>query len=268
MRAIIVLVLALIVTVSVLEAKKISFSALSPQSKDLYKVKETSNKEIELTESGQDLVNNYNEFVQDQSNLVQKLRNIVVDESANVLQDMGDFGQQDVPVLSLDELSTIINYAKEAWGFIEANRAVVNSVNFFGNALPKGVSSAFDLYGWDAPVQSSWSAEWKNVYGMTVGKIDYTLSFIPNGKAEATNGGVGLFLDRVTILPTSVYVFWGYTADASASISSTTNVGTRDAPIAAVTIDLTLKITALATEVVTHSFYVRADGQFKSLNPS
>ena len=171
-----------------------------------------------------------------------------------------------VPGIDLEQMNAFVNLAKEAWSFIAENKAVSNVASFFGNALPSGVKTSMELYGWQEPVQSNGAAEWRNSYGMLVGRIDYTLSFIPGGKVEDSKGNIGLYLDRITILPTQVYVMWGYTADCTASISSITNVGTKEAPIAAATIDLTFKFSALSSDSIVKSYYVRGDGKWKSLN--
>jgi hypothetical protein len=163
-------------------------------------------------------------------------------------------------------LDVVLNYAKKAWEFIEKNKAVYDPAKpFYGNALPKGVTNAFELYGWKTPVAISYQMKWKNLYGITVCDLTYTVSFIPGGKSEDAKGNVGLYLDRITVIPTDVFVTWGWKADASVSISSINNAGSKTSPVAAAVVDIQFTIGALTKDVIHHSFHVRADGYWKAL---
>jgi hypothetical protein len=203
-------------------------------------------------------------FLKEYSNYVTKFNQVgheIVQQLKNETNSLTD-SKASASAISLD---LILNLAAKGWKFIQDNKAVYEPSKLFGNALPKG-ATAFDLYGWSSPVTATFNDKWKNLFGMTVCNLEYTLSFIPGGKFKDANGNVGTYLDRITIIPTDVFVMWGFKATAEVSISSVTNAGTQNKPVAAAIVDLTFSFQSLNKEVLTHSFYVRADGYWKQLH--
>jgi len=157
------------------------------------------------------------------------------------------------------DVAFVINTAKQVWTFIEDKKAVSNVESYYGNVLPQGVANAFSLSGWSSPTSRSYSITLKNLLGITVVDLQYTVSFIPRGSYK----GVGKYLDHVTIIPTKVFVNWGYSLNAQVKITSITNRGSDSAPVAAATVQLYYKVSALNSFEKTESFYVTGDNQFQ-----
>jgi len=244
--------LVLLATIVSVQAGTIEFSDLTEEERMSYVVSEVEEQEISesaLSPQARDFMNQYRSYV----------KNFTQVGKAIVAQEQEPSSEEAIT------LAVILNVASKAWKFIQDNKAVYEANKFYGNALPKG-KTAFELERWKAPTTVTYSASWKNLYGITVGNLKYSFSFIPGGRATDAAGNTGLYLDRVTIIPNDVFVAWGYKANAETSISSVTNAGTTKAPIAAATVDLRFVFGSLNKETLTHSFYCKADGSWKKLH--
>jgi hypothetical protein len=109
--------------------------------------------------------------------------------------------------------TVIINYALKIWEFIKANAPVVDYKKFYGNALPKGASSFFDLHSWNPePSSHTYRTVYTNNFGMNVIDFTYSVVFMYNGTYG--DDDTGRYLDHITIYPTNLNVAWGYTFNA------------------------------------------------------
>ena len=253
-----ILFTALLVTLLAVCLAKFDVSKLSPEETKNYLTIGESYEESKLTPKAADFIARYAKYVKAERDVARGMELIIANNKDEVESDSVE-GEEAI------NIELILNTAQKVWKFIQDNKAVFNANTLYGTALPKGVSGAFDLYGWKAPVTVPRTLTWKNLYGITVVKLQYTVSFIPGGKAKNAQGKVGTYLDRITVIPTDVYVAWGYTAESTVSISSVTNAGSAQSPVAAAVVDLQFTVKALNREVINHSFYVRADGYYQAL---
>lgn len=151
----------------------------------------------------------------------------------------------------------VINIAKKAWEFIQDNKAVSNVHTSFANALPKGVSSAYELEQWKPPVTRGFSITYKNLLNVKVIDMSFTMTFVPGGKYN----GKGLYLDRIGMIPKSVWVAWGFRLDADVTVPSVVNAGTSANPKAGAQVELHYKVSSLNSHTATMTYYVEADGR-------
>lgn len=171
------------------------------------------------------------------------------------------------PVDPIDEtaviLDKIIAIGDKIWKIIEKNKPVVNTKYQAMSLLPEGANRWEQLETWEAPQAKVFKNLYKNKFGMTVVEFNYRVVFTPGGSV----GGKGKYISRATIEPRDLSVAWGYTFNASGEVPSSTNAGTKLAPIAAMelrmdwTIDTVFKHTEEST-----LFYVRGDGLFKDVS--
>jgi hypothetical protein len=166
----------------------------------------------------------------------------------------------------LDEVEVIldqlIRIGQKIYKIVDAGKPVYNSTVHRTDVVPKGITEWQQLTGWQTPVSKSYEWSLKNLYGMNVITLRYRILFTPGGRYENR----GEYLQNVTIIPEYVYVAWGYSLDAVASIPSITNAGSTTNPVAGaeLLIDATVK-TPLNTARMSASYYVRGDGLFKAL---
>lgn len=157
----------------------------------------------------------------------------------------------------------IINSAQKAWSIIDANRAVIDVQTIHGNVLPAGVVSAFELEKWVSPPAShSFEVVISNQLKQRVLHFTYSLQYTYGGSFN----GRGRYLDRLTIVPTRVFVAWAFVFNASVQINSVYNTGTHEDPIGAAQIEVHYRLKGLNTVESTESFFVTGDGQFTHSN--
>lgn len=166
--------------------------------------------------------------------------------------------------LPLPNLGVIINIGKEIWKIIEANRPVVDIKQSYATALPLGTTHWNELTGWHPPEGSIYELEAVNLWGWSVVKARFQVLRTWGGTSE----GTGRYLTAVTTEPLLVEVSWGYrfSMDAEVPKEGIINVGSREAPLAAMTHNLKWRInTAIKEMRGAHVFYLQGDGLFKQL---
>ena len=137
---------------------------------------------------------------------------------------------------------------------IEENRPTLDAATAYANALPKGVKNSAELEGFSGLQFQSYRRFGKNLYGLTVYDITYTLLYRYGGSYK----GKGCYLDSITILPHELEIAWGYKVSLAVKGLAPTNVGTHEAPVASLLMELDFRI---ATVVRTAEF--RANYEFR-----
>lgn len=135
-------------------------------------------------------------------------------------------------------IDQIINLGEKIWTIIEKNHPVVNINYQYANALPQGVKNSSELEGFSDLVFRSYRMYGKNLFGITVYDVTYTLVHRYGGSYN----GKGRYLENVTVLPHNVEVAWGYTVTLNVNSVSVLNVGTKENPIGAVTMGLDFNV--------------------------
>jgi hypothetical protein len=152
--------------------------------------------------------------------------------------------------------AAIINLGKEVWKVIEENAPVVNIKYDYATALPRGISDAGQLDGFSDVVYQSYRMYGTNGFGMTVYDVTYTLVHQYGGSYE----GKGAYLATASIIPSNVDVLWGYTVDLNVNNVSTLNVGSADAPVGSVSMEMSFKVsTVIKSHTSTTLYQFRGD---------
>jgi len=171
----------------------------------------------------------------------------------NIIDEVPGTGPLDEANVILDQ---ILNMGKKIWAVIEANKPVANVRYDYATALPKGIDSAADLEGFSPLQYRSYRLSAKNLYGMTVYDIVYTVVHRYGGNVN----GKGNYLDAVTILPQRVDVLWGYNVDFAVKRVSVANVGSRVNPVGSLGMELSIVIKTTLQHHEQHLLYeVRGD---------
>jgi hypothetical protein len=154
-------------------------------------------------------------------------------------------------------LSSIVNLGKQVWAIIEENQPVVNLTYDFANALPRGVESAADLSGFTDLQFQSYHIYGTNGFGQTVYDVTYTLVYQHSGSVN----GKGHYLASVGIIPSDVDVKWGYNLDMKVANVATTNVGSAEAPVASINMEVSFIVHTKVQHHATSTIYqIRGDG--------
>ncbi|MBI2522292.1 MAG: hypothetical protein HYV97_17870 [Bdellovibrio sp.] len=144
-------------------------------------------------------------------------------------------------IMVVDQL---IALGKKIWVIIEAGRPVVNTNLPTVHVLPREAGqdgSLYDLSGWNAPKAIGYRVTYKNLYGMEVIAFTYSIAFQPGGQLN----GKGAYIAGASVTANDVSVAWGFDFSAKSEVVAITNRGTRENPVAG----LTLKISYIAKTV-------------------
>lgn len=171
------------------------------------------------------------------------------------------------PVLS--DIGEIIRVGREIWQIIEANRPQVDVSNQYWSAVPNGITDWTHLEGWGAPRGTAYRLTAKNLYGMTMVDITFSVMRRAGGSyRDAQNRVRGKFLTGVTVEPLAVDVGLGYRLDLTAHMdpSNIANIGTREDPVASMTPQVRWRIRTVLKDSQGHSlYYLTGDGQFREM---
>ena len=153
-------------------------------------------------------------------------------------------------------LAKVILIGKKVWQIVEANKPVVNIAYDYVSAVPEGLSNPRSLEHFSGLNQKSYRMSGKNLYGITVYDVIYTVVHQFGGDYE----GEGSYLTTVAILPSKVDVLWGYTVDMKTRALPATNVGSRYKPIAAMGLEMNFNVrTVLRDTTRKVLFHFRGD---------
>ena len=158
--------------------------------------------------------------------------------------------------------STITTIGEKIIQIVQAGKPVVNITRDTVSAIPGGVSSWTQLSGWQAPVTKVYSLTAQNKLGMTI--VDLRLKVSANGGGGID--GKGKFIANLVVVPTSIYVLWGFNADVFSEHQDAVNVGSSDNPVAGIGFDIRYKYgSSLFTQQGAQSYFVSGDGQIKTV---
>jgi len=159
---------------------------------------------------------------------------------------------------------TIINIANKIWGIIKDNAPVAEVETKYAAAVPEGATSPNQLYEWQGPATYEYKIRAKNAYGAETVSVTYKVVFNYGGKFD----GKGQYLTGVTIVPGAMNVAWGYKLSMNAFVPDTTitNLGTYEAPLAAMQLKLSTKIASVLKEWDGNSVYhIKGNGEMKEI---
>ena len=155
----------------------------------------------------------------------------------------------------------IINYGKQIWEVIIANKPVVNVNEMSANALPQGVNCWTGLSNWELPNSNAYESTYKNGFGMEVVKFKYRLFYTYGGQFEET----GAYLANVSVTPMNIDVAWGFKFDATADAEQVLNIGPMKNPIAGMELAMKWKVeTPMKVSAQQVKFFVTGDGRDKA----
>lgn len=172
--------------------------------------------------------------------------------------------QRPAPILQgLDiDFGSMIEIGEKVLQLIAEGRPVTNIQNQSVSVIPSGLSTWQQLNGWQPPVTKVYSVSVQNLMGMTV--IDMRIKVSANWGGGLD--GRGKFLANVTMVPSSVYVMWGFTCNVWADHQDPVNVGASDNPVAGLGFDIRWQWgNVVNMQTGTQDYFVSGDGVIKQL---
>ena len=165
------------------------------------------------------------------------------------------------------EIDQLVAYGKQMWQLVKAGQPVYNqTMENTLSVVPKDLGDRgefFQMTNWSRPSSTNYRLSYENLYGMEVVRFDYTVYFQYGGQYRDQ----GKYLTSVTIYPIDVMVAWGYKLDAISKVASITNNGTKEEPIAGVTLQVESVVkTVVKTQMLSTAFHLTGDGELLKLN--
>ena len=137
---------------------------------------------------------------------------------------------------SAGAVDTIVNAGKFAWDVMKDSKPVANVASDNANAIPAGANWV-DLIGWAPnPSRISFRYHTENPEGTNATDINVTLQWYFNGQYQ----GAGQYINAATVIAAGDVAF-GNTVNITASINNPMNLGTRDKPVAALPVKITIQ---------------------------
>ena len=158
-----------------------------------------------------------------------------------------------------------IAFGKAAWAVVVANKPVINATTTRVTVLPQDKQAWATMAGWRGPFGGSIKFEEVNGFGASVITQKYTISYNYGGSLN----GKGHYLANATIIPSSIYVAWGFSLDSSVEVGQILNSGTEADPNPMV--DLQLKRstkTIMTAHEAVDSFSIKGDGSMAHFSKS
>lgn len=157
---------------------------------------------------------------------------------------------------------TLMAFGDKVWKIVKGGIPVfTNEVSKPISIIPNSenpLSTFQEMQGWKAPLSKRFKVEYTNMLGMTVISFEYAVVFQAGGNV----GGKGNYLTGLTLYPSSVDVSWGYKFDVVTELSSVSNSGTTENPVAAGVLSVRYKASSYVQETfATEKVYVTGLGE-------
>lgn len=178
-------------------------------------------------------------------------------ETKNVLSDIGKV---------IEIVDGLIALGEKIYPIVEAGKPVLTSNLPVTHVIPNIPDSAPDftfsaMENWQAPRSRSYKVVYKNVYGVEVISFTFAMNYQYGGSYD----GAGKYLTGVFISAKNIHVSWGFEFSASTEIISLTNRGTKENPVAGLTLQLSWTAKTILSEIQSSKvIHVSGDGSIES----
>lgn len=151
-----------------------------------------------------------------------------------------------------------ITIAEKVWKIIVDNQPTATVATKRVSVLPVAQQDWQQMENWKGPMVKSYEVKGKNLLGMTVMSLTYTVAYNYGGQIN----GQGAFLANATIIPSDVYVAWGFKLEVDAEVGDTVNMGDKNAPIPGVDIGTHWKVGSVMTKAEGRDvFFLKGNGE-------
>lgn len=130
----------------------------------------------------------------------------------------------------------IINVGKDVWNIIQAGKAVSDIKTDYATGIPEGVSNWTDLQGFSNLIHKTYPLEGKSSRGKVKKFGTFTVVHQYNGNID----GKGKYLTTIGVIGSNITTGWNQSLNFSSNVVNVTNAGTKDSPIASVTMEMKL----------------------------
>lgn len=151
----------------------------------------------------------------------------------------------------------IINLGKEVWTVIQAGKAVSDIKTDYATGLPEGIKNWTELQGFSNLIHKTYPLEGKNSRGKVKNFGTFTLVHQYGGNLD----GKGKYLTTVGVIGSNITTGWNQSLNFTSNVVNVANAGTKDSPIASVTMEMKLSRSGLTKYNKAVLFQFRGDSE-------
>ena len=179
----------------------------------------------------------------------------------NFYGDVGPLGAGNVITTARD----LVALGEDIYRLIIKGKPTITTTYAPISVIPKVNGQPVDLLeteNWQAPKKRTFVVVYKNVYAMEVVKFRYSVIYSYRGKYNNR----GAYLTAVQVIPESIRTLFGFDFTATMKVGGIQNQGTRQNPIAGVTLLMEYTTSSLlVTQNKVDTFFITGVGDFKKL---
>ncbi len=183
----------------------------------------------------------------------------------------------------------LANAGLAAWSVITSGAPSAAYASAYASAIPGFSFNWGNITGWKGPKEMVYGYKVTNLMGIDVIDVKYKISFFYGGTEDYSGDGPrlddyvsqatgnsapkdnkvhGRYITNFTVQPVTVNVKWGWKFDLAVRMSDPMNIGTKQAPVAALQASLNwIRSTPFSTNGGTLTYNVDGLGNFKDLTP-
>lgn len=151
----------------------------------------------------------------------------------------------------------VINIGKDVWNIIQEGKAVSDIKTDYATGLPEGVKNWTDLQGFSNLVHKTYPLEGKNSRGKVKNFGTFTLVHQYGGNID----GKGKYLTTVGVVGSNITTGWNQSLNFATNVVNVANAGTKENPIASVTMEMNLSRSGLTKYNKAVLFQFRGDSE-------
>jgi hypothetical protein len=164
------------------------------------------------------------------------------------------------PVFQTIDWATLNLIGQKIIQIIQAGKPVVNVKRDAVAVVPQGITAWSQLSGWQAPVTKVYSVTAKNYLGLTVVDLRLKVSANYGGGID----GRGKYLANLVVVPSSIYLLWGFSLDVWSEHQDPVNVGSSASPVAGLGFDLRFRYGSPLNETQgSQDYFVSGTGEIR-----
>ncbi len=164
------------------------------------------------------------------------------------------------------DIDKLIAVGEKVISIIDAGKPVVTNKPLIVSVLPKTNDKDFafsEMTNWSLPKTALFKVAYRNGWGSEVVTFNYSVSFQYNGNYN----GKGKYLHGIRVTAKNINVSWGFDLSANSELLAISNIGSKENPVAAATVEINYTIKNQLKSISTaESFFMDGQGNLYKLD--
>ncbi len=159
-------------------------------------------------------------------------------------------------------IDSMLLYGNKIWKIITSGKPTSGQQHIVPLSVIPNVDgrtgTLHEMENWELPKSKKFKVNYKNLLGISVVSFTYSVNY----QAGGTYKGKGLWLTGINVSASEVSVIWGFSFNATSSLVGVTNMGTKENPVAAATLQVSWELSSVLQNVKgSESFHITGDNR-------